>query len=71
MNSEVARLREQIKRECEAMKQELSGVAMVARHDFIQQKYLSLEQPWEQLERLVGVEAATEIVCRTYFEVVG
>ncbi|GCE50699.1 hypothetical protein EI42_05669 [Thermosporothrix hazakensis] len=71
MNSEVARLREQIKLECEAMKQGVSGLAMVARHDVIQQKYLRLEHPWKQLERLVGAEAATQIVCRTYFEVGG
>ncbi|PZW18076.1 hypothetical protein EI42_06347, partial [Thermosporothrix hazakensis] len=48
ISSEVARLRMRIARECEAMHRGLSGVAMVARHAFINERYTALEASWQR-----------------------
>jgi len=69
--SEVARLRRQIELECEAMRLALSGYAIVASHEFIDQKYNALGKHQEELERLVGAEDALRLVIETYEKVVG
>ena len=69
--SEVARLREQIELECEAMRLALHGFASVASHRAIEQKYNALGQHQEALEQLVGKEEASSIVIETYTRVIG
>lgn len=69
--SEIARLREQIELECEAMRLALHGYAAVASHKAIEQKYNSLGQYHEALEQLVGKEEANSIIIETYLRVVG
>jgi hypothetical protein len=69
--SEVARLREQIELECEAMRLALSGYAVVASHKFIEQKYNALGKHQEDLEQIVGTEEANRMVVETYAKVVG
>jgi len=70
ISSEVARLRMRIARECEAMHRGLSGVAMVARHAFINEWYAALEASWQRLEELIGAEQASTLVCQTYFQMI-
>lgn len=69
--SEVARLRQQIELECEAMRQALYGYAIVSSHDIIEQKYKSLGKYQEDLEQHVGEEEAKKIVMEIYIKVVG
>lgn len=69
--SEVARLRQQIELECEAMRLALSGYAVVASHEIIDQKYNALGKYQEALGRLVGDEDALRVVIETYEKVVG
>lgn len=64
--SEVARLRQQIDDECEAMQQAMNGFAQTASHAFINQKYDNLGAAQDQLEQLVGEDAAAQIVVETY-----
>ena len=71
MMSEVARLRRQIELECESMRLALSGYAVVASHQFIEQKYNALGKCQEELEQLVGTEDANRMVVETYAKVVG
>ncbi len=69
--SEIARLREQIELECEAMRLALHGYAAVASHKAIEQKYNALGQHHEALEQLVGKEEANSIIVETYLRVIG
>lgn len=69
--SEVARLREQIELECQAMQQALFGYAAVAYHKSIEQRYNNLRQHQEDLERHVGKEEARGIVAEIYVKVIG
>ena len=69
--SEVARIRQQIELECEAMRLALSGYAIVASHEFIDQKYNALGKHQEALGRLVGDEDALRVVIETYEKLVG
>ena len=69
--SEVARLREQIELECQAMHLGLNGYAAVAKHQIIEHKYNTLGKYQEQLEALVGPKEAVSIVVETYQNVMG
>jgi hypothetical protein len=69
--SEVARLKEQIERECQAMQLGFSGYAAVGRHEIIANRYKALGKYMEQLDALVGEEEATNIVAETYIKVLG
>lgn len=69
--SEVARLREQIERECEAMRLALYGYAAVASHQVIEQKYNNLGKHQDDLARHVGKEEAKGIVAEIYMKVIG
>lgn len=69
--SEVATLRRQIELECEAMRLALSGYAVVASHEFIEQKYNALGKHQEALGQIVGIEDALRLVIETYEKVVG
>lgn len=64
--SEVARLRQQIELECEAMQRALSGFAITASHTIINQKYASIGAAQQQLAALVGEEEATAIMVEAY-----
>ena len=69
--SEVARIRRQIELECGAMRQALSGYAVVASHQVIEQKYNALGKHQEALERLVGKEEASAFIVETYTRLIG
>ena len=69
--SEVARLRQQIELECEAMKQGMNGLAITAQHQIIQNKYNALGQTQEELAALIGEPDALKIVVETYIKVLG
>lgn len=69
--SEIARLREQIEVECEALRQALGGYASVARHDVISRRYSTLGRCQQDLEQLVGKEEAENIVVTAYVKAVG
>ena len=61
MPSEIKRLLEQIDTEQQAMRQGLTGLASVARHDFIQKKQAIIDQAHQRLHELLG-DAATQFV---------
>ncbi len=63
MNSEVARLRERIDREVEALQYIKSGFAQVASHEIIMNRYRAIDTYFVELSKHIGEEAATEEVC--------
>jgi hypothetical protein len=63
--SEVARLREQIELECQAI-QRLMQTAAVASHRIINRKYQNLDHCHQQLKMLVNEEEALRIVVDAY-----
>ena len=67
--SEVARLREQIELELEAMQRGLHGLAITARHDFIVARLDRVGTYQDKLADQVGYPSATEIVCQLYVQV--
>jgi len=67
--SEVARLREQIARECEAMQRGMTGFALVGKHEIIQRRYEAIGQHQDRLETLVGKTEAANMVAQTYIQV--
>ena len=67
--SEVARIREQIERTCQAMLSGLNGYAAVASHRTITNKYRVLGKHQEQLATFVGPDEAERIVVETYNQV--
>lgn len=69
MSSEVAALRRQIETECEAMKQALSGHAVVSTHEVIRRRFEALGSHQEQLTRCVGAQEARRILYETYEQV--
>ena len=69
--SEVARLREQIRLECEAAMNGMSGYAMTARHFFINARYDNQGRYQRELEKHVSRAEAQKIVIETYIEVIG
>ncbi|QBD76360.1 hypothetical protein EPA93_10205 [Ktedonosporobacter rubrisoli] len=68
MKSEVARLKQQITLECEAMKHAVSGYAITGKHEMIQHKYNQLGTSQGQLAQIVGEQRAAEIVASIYVE---
>ena len=69
--SEVARLSQQIELECQAAKQGLEGLAIVANHDSINAR---MERIWDYRQELaqeVGEQEATKIMYELYVKVVG
>jgi len=69
--SEVARIRQQIELECEAMQRLVSGLAITASHETIQHKYESLGTVHKQLAQIVGEEKATAITMEIYTRLIG
>jgi hypothetical protein len=67
--SEVARLREQIELELEAMQRGMHGLAITARHDFILARLDRVGTYQDKLADQIGYTEATEIVCQLYVQV--
>lgn len=65
--SEIARIREQIELECQALAN-LKLFSAVASHRSISHRYENLDQHREQLSALVGEQEATKIVVDIYNE---
>ena len=68
--SEIARIRQQIEAECEAMRLAMYGYAAVASHKVIENRYKSLGKRLAELEQHVGEEEADAIVVEIYTKVV-
>ena len=68
--SEVARIREQIRLECEALERMQHGFAIVGTHQSVLARYNCLEEHQQRLSRHIGEEAATQEVIRTYVEII-
>ncbi len=69
--SEVARLRERIEQECQAMRAGLTGYAVVSSHDAINHKYDAIGGYQQQLEPLVGADEAARMTVEIYRETMG
>jgi hypothetical protein len=69
--SEVARLREQLERECEALHRGLYGLASVAAHQIIRHRYQAIGDCADELATHVGQQQARDILLTTYSEKVG
>lgn len=61
MASEVRKLLNQIKHEYQASRNGLTGIALVARHDFIQKRTANLANAANQLVSLVGADRAAKL----------
>ncbi len=61
--SEVARLRERIDLEIEALQRIKDGFAIVASHKIIQHHYDKIGSYHQELVKHVGEEAATDVLC--------
>lgn len=70
MASEVARLRQQIEAECEALRLAMYGYAAVSSHKVISHRYRLLDRYREQLATHVGEEQATDMMNETYNQIV-
>jgi hypothetical protein len=65
--SEVARLREEIERACEASWQALYGLAAgSAQHEVISARLRRMDDCHQRLSELLGDEQAVELVCQVY-----
>src|SRR5260370_30558108 len=70
--SEVARLRQQIVKEIEAMQRGLSGFAAgVARHEFIRVRMEQMSGHQDELAEYVGQDDAAQITCQLYIQQTG
>ena len=70
-NSEVAKIHERIRLECEAMERMQHSFASVASHNSILARYNNLGHHQTELAQHIGQEAATDEMMKTYIEVVG
>lgn len=71
-SSDVARLREQVELEYEAMMRGLTGFAEgSAMHAFISARMARVEGYHGQLTKEIGEDEATEIICDLYNKVTG
>jgi hypothetical protein len=65
--SEVARIRQQIELEMDAMRYALSGLSLgTARHSFIQAKMEKIGECRHSLAHHIGEDAASQLVCSLY-----
>ena len=60
--SEIARLKQQIQLECEAMRHAMTSFRTTASHDIINHQFDRLGEHYEQLGGLIGEQAAIETV---------
>jgi len=70
MDSEVTRLKQQIEQEYQAMKEGLTGLSSVARHQIIHQRYENIYHCMEALETLIGEEQSRAIVIQINNQVI-
>ncbi len=68
--SQVARLKQEIEATCASMQLLFNGYAQKASHKIITNQYKTLDQQCSHLATLVGEEAATETICKTYNTIV-
>ena len=68
--SEVARLRQLIAQECEALRRAMEDFAVVASHESIRRRYVTLGEHQQRLGELIGDEQAINVLCETYNRVV-
>jgi hypothetical protein len=72
LSSEVARIRQQIDTELEAMKRGLYGVAAgTAKHQFIQARFQRIGDLMDTLTTYVGEQEARNISCLAYIRTMG
>ena len=69
--SDVARLRERIELECQAIRRVFEEPAIVAPHASIEARYRNLGALSQELKPLVGDKEATDVLLKIYNEVVG
>ncbi len=69
--SEIARIREQIDLECQAIRRVFEEPAIVASHDSIEARYRNLHGLEQELKPLVGEKEATSTLVEIYSKVVG
>ena len=69
--SDVARLRERIELECQAIRRVFEEPAIMASHASIEARYRNLDGLAQELKPLVGDEEATDVLVEIYNEVVG
>lgn len=71
-SSEIARLREQVELEYEAMMQGLVGFAEGSSiHEFISARMARVGEYYDALEREIGEYEATQIICDLYNNATG
>ena len=70
-HSEVARLRQQLEAECEALRRVFDEPAIVASHASIQARYLNLDRHREAVEQEIGSTQALDMLMTTYQHIVG
>lgn len=63
--SDIARLKQQIELECEAMRLAITGFRMAASHDIINKQYEQLGEHCESLGKLIGEKRAVEVLIAT------
>lgn len=69
--SEVARLMQEIELAYEAAQLALTGLAITARHDFINARQEHIALCHEDLKKLVGEEQAIKMIYETQVKVMG
>jgi hypothetical protein len=70
--SEVARLREEIELQLEAMQRGMYGFASgTARHTFIRARMDRISEYQHSLTNVIGERDADQLVCNLYSEIVG
>ena len=69
--SEIARLRQRLEEECEALHRGLYGLASVASHEIIRHRYRAIGDCADELAKHVGQEQARDILVTTYSEKIG
>jgi len=68
--SEIARLRWQLERSCEALQRVVNDPGFSASHMAITRRYANLEKHTVQLATLIGDEQATDIMCDIYNSII-
>ena len=69
--SEIARLKQQIELECEAMRQAMDGFRVTASHDIINHRYDSIGGLQEQLATFIGEKDSIQIAVEAYIQAMG
>jgi hypothetical protein len=69
--SEVARIREQIRLECEALQRLQQSFSIVGTHQSILARYNRLGEHQQRLSQHLGEDAATQELMMTYMEIIG